>query len=103
MRQALKLPVDAVIHSFRHTFGARLGEAGADAFTIMKVMGHSSVVLSQKYVHPTPEAMERTFERLDVANQKALANPPGEQKRLLPATISATVEGGEANDVKQVV
>ena len=34
MRQALKLSADAVIHSFRHTFGTRLGETGADAFTI---------------------------------------------------------------------
>ena len=102
MRQALKLPADAVIHSFRHTFGTRLGETGADAFTIMKVMGHSTVVVSQKYVHPTPEAMERAFERLDAANQKALASLPGE-KRQLPATISATVEGDEAKGVKQVL
>jgi integrase len=92
MRQALKLPADAVIHSFRHTFGTRLGEAGPDAFTIMKAMGHSTVV-SQKHVHPTPEAIERPFERLAAANQKALASLPGE-KRQLPATLSATVEGG---------
>jgi integrase len=102
MRQGLKLPADAVIHSFRHTFGTRLGEAGADAFTIMKAMGHSTVVVSQKYVHPTPEAMERAFERLDAANQKALASLPGE-KRQLPATISATVEGRETKNVKEVL
>ena len=42
-RQALKLPADAVIHSFQHTFGTGLGQTGADAFTIMKVMGHSTV------------------------------------------------------------
>jgi integrase len=100
MRQALKLPADAVIHSFRHTFGTRLGETGADAFTIMKVMGHSTVAVSQKYVHPTPEAMERAFERLNAANEKALASLPGE-KRQLPATISATVKGDEAKNVKQ--
>ena len=77
MRKALRLPADAVIHSFRHTFGTRLGEAGADAFTIMRAMGHSSVLVSQKYVHPTPEAMERAFERLNAANEKALASLPG--------------------------
>lgn len=77
MRQALKLPADAVIHSFRHTFGTRLGEAGADAFTIMKSMGHSSVIISQKYVHPTPEVMEWAFERLNAANEKVMANLPG--------------------------
>ncbi len=103
MKEALRLPADAVIHSFRHTFSTRLGEAGADAFTIMKVMGHSTVVVSQKYVHPTPEAMEQAFGRLNAANEKALGNLPGEQKRLLPATISATLEGGEAEDIKQVL
>ena len=43
----------------------------------MKVMGHSTVVVSQKYVHPTPEAMERAFERLNAANEKALGKPAG--------------------------
>jgi integrase len=103
MRQALKLPADAVIHSFRHTFGTRLGEAGADAFTIMKAMGHSSVLVSQKYVHPTPEAMERAFERLDLANQKAIASLPGGQKTLLPATVSATVDEAECEAIEQVL
>jgi integrase len=91
LREALKLPPDAVIHSFRHTFGTRLGEAGTDAFTIRQVMGHSSVTVSQKYVHPTPEAMERAFERLEALNQKARAELAGTER--LPATISATVNG----------
>lgn len=107
MRQALKLPADAVIHSFRHTFGTRLGETGADAFTIMKVMGHSTVVVSQKYVHPTPEAMERAFERLDAANQKALASLPGvtqsQPKNSLPTTVSTTSVDAESEGVKQVL
>ena len=46
----------------------RLGEAGADAFTIMRIAGHSSVTVSQRYVHPTPEGMERAFERLENPN-----------------------------------
>jgi hypothetical protein len=39
-RQSLKLPEEFVIYCLRHTFGTRLGESRADAFTIMKVMGH---------------------------------------------------------------
>jgi integrase len=107
MRQALKLPADAVIHSFRHTFGTRLGETGADAFTIMKVMGHSTVVVSQKYVHPTSEAMERAFERLDAANQKALASLPGvtqsQPATCLPTTVSTTVADAETKDAEEVI
>jgi site-specific recombinase XerC len=57
LRQVLKLPGDFVLHSLRDTYGTRLGEAGADAFTIMRLMGHSTVTVSQRYVHPTPEAM----------------------------------------------
>lgn len=69
-RYGREAPAEFVVHSFRHTFGTRLGEAGADAFTIMRIMGHSSVTVSQKYVHPTPESLERAFERLDKLNRE---------------------------------
>ena len=65
VRTALNLPKDFVIHSLRHTMLTRLGEAGADAFSIMKIAGHSSVTVSQRYVHPTPEGMDRAFDRLE--------------------------------------
>jgi site-specific recombinase XerD len=42
-----------------------LGESGADAFTIVRMAGHSSVTVSQRYVHPSPESLEGAFERLD--------------------------------------
>ena len=61
LRNILKLSDGFVPHSLRHTFGTRLGLAGADAFTIMRLMGHSSIVVSQRYVHPTPDALERAI------------------------------------------
>jgi integrase len=74
---------ECVLHSFRHTLGTRLGEAGADTFTIMRIMGHSTVTVSQKYVHPTPEALERAFERLEALNQRAAASLVKKGRRLL--------------------
>jgi site-specific recombinase XerD len=71
LRRTLKMPAGFVLHSMRHTYGTRLGEAGADAFTIMRLMGHSSVTVSQRYVHPTPEALEMAVERLEALNSKA--------------------------------
>ena len=53
----------------------RLGQAGADAFTIMRLAGHSSVTVSQRYVHPCPEVLQRAIERLDELNRKQ--GPPG--------------------------
>lgn len=36
LREALRLPGDSVVHSVRDTYGTRLGNAGADACTIMR-------------------------------------------------------------------
>jgi hypothetical protein len=72
VREHLQLPKDCVIHSLRHTFLTRFGEAGADAFTIKKVAGHSSVTISERYIHPTSEGQERAFERFANLNQTAV-------------------------------
>ncbi len=67
-RELLGWPQEFVVHSLRHTMLTRLGESGAEAFTIMRIAGHSSVTVSQRYVHPSPEFLERAFERLDTMN-----------------------------------
>jgi integrase len=73
IRALLKLPAaDFVLHSLRHTFGTRLGESGADAFTIMRLMGHSNVTVSQRYVHPSPESIELAYERMTTLNLQTL-------------------------------
>lgn len=93
VRDTLKLSKEFVVHSLRHTMLTRLGEAGADAFTIMKIAGHSSVTVSQRYVHPTPEGMERAFERLEELNAakfaeaKAEAAATGAEGSILPAEV----------------
>ena len=44
----------------------------------MRIMGHSTVVVSQQYVHPTPESLERAFQRLELMNQGATLSLPGD-------------------------
>ncbi len=93
LREALKLPQEFVLDSLRHTYGARLGEAGADAFTIMRLMGHSSATVSQRYVHPTPEAMERAVERFERVNREAERTlVQKEQDRLLATNLTTVVQ-----------
>jgi integrase len=87
VRASMGLPRDFVIHSLRHTMLTGLGESGVDAFTIMRVAGHSSITVSQRYVHPSPEAVERAFQRLQALRGNALGEEP---KRLPAATIVAT-------------
>ena len=87
LRKALGLPKDFVIHSLRHTMLTRLGEAGVDAFTIMRIAGHSSITVSQRYIHPSPELLERAFERLELLNANA-----GNRSDMLEATTISTTD-----------
>ena len=68
IRDAIGLPADCVLHSTRHTFCTRLGMAGADAFTIQKLAGHSSIVISQRYVHSDREVRQSAIRLLDRLN-----------------------------------
>ena len=88
VRVVLRLPKDFVIHSLRHTMLTRLGEAGADAFTIMRIARHSSVAVSQRYVHPSPESLERAFEQLEALNGKAAGSLEASKVRLLPTILT---------------
>jgi len=94
VREVLGLSAEFVLHSLRHTFGTRLGEAGAEAFTIMRIMGHSSITVSQRYVHPTPETMENAF----VALERAAVREA--EKSLGVATDLATVEPAAAGVIQ---
>jgi integrase len=108
VREALKFSQDFVVHSIRHTMLTRLGEAGADAFTIMRIAGHSSVTVSQRYVHPTPEGMERAFQRLESLNAAKHAQAEAEAAleasggSRLPAKVP-TVKNGRPRKPSQVI
>jgi integrase len=66
IRSVLNLGPETVLHSARHTFCTRLGNAGADAFTIQKLAGHSSILISQRYVHPDKAAKQSAIKLLDL-------------------------------------
>jgi integrase len=51
-------------HDLRRTGATRLGEAGADAFYIAAILGHSDVRTSQIYTVATNEGMRRAMESL---------------------------------------
>jgi integrase len=92
VRRLLKHTKDFVIHSLRHTFLTRLGEASPDPFLLMRIAGHSSVTVSQRYVHPSAEAQERAIERLEAFNARMGSNGDAHGAVLHgPTTVSTTV------------
>jgi len=50
-------PAEFVLYSLRHTFLTRLGESGCDAWTLARIAGHSNIAISQRYVHPSGDAV----------------------------------------------
>jgi integrase len=56
-------------HDLRHTFGSRLGMAGADLKTIMEIMGHETPKTAMRYQHPSPDHKLKAVKILDNLHQ----------------------------------
>ena len=78
----------------RHTFLTRFGETGADAFALKKVAARSSVAISERYIHPTPEGQERAFERLADLNREAVEKAENDA-RSLQLSLQSEVDRSE--------
>jgi integrase len=81
----------------RHTALTRFAESGCDVFTLARIAGHSSITITQRYVHPQADAVERAF--------TAFGNmsTPEEPKKLGVGTKLGTTEKSESSDAAQVV
>ena len=56
-----------VPYVLRHTALTRLGKAaGGDVFALARIAGHSTITVTQKYVHPEAETIEEVFSRMKV-------------------------------------
>jgi integrase len=77
------------VYSIRHTFLTRLGESGCDAWTLARIAGHSNISISQRYVHPSEDAVLNALSRLSGHNSGHSAEnviPEGSAELLLNAT-----------------
>jgi integrase len=53
---------DFVPYVLRHTALTRLGEkAGGNVFALASIAGHSSITVTQRYVHPQADTINRIF------------------------------------------
>lgn len=87
-RQAIKKAgiEDFRFHDLRHTAATRMADAGADAFTLMKILGHSDIRMTSRYTHATDAAIRRAVENLDTSAQfsNGLVTKEKRQARDLP-------------------
>ncbi len=87
-RTAAGLPTEFVLHGLRHTFGSRLADAGVDSWAIQKLMGHASIVTSQRYIHRAPEALGDAIQLM--AALGAAPGTPAAPWALPPGSAPAT-------------
>lgn len=69
LRKKHGLPPEFVLYSCRHTFGTRLAQSGANVFEIKKAMGHSSVKVSERYIHPNSADIGLAMKRKELLDK----------------------------------
>lgn len=53
-------------HSLRHSFASWLVQEGASLYEVQKLLGHSSIRVTEIYSHLAPEELRKTVERIPV-------------------------------------
>lgn len=64
-----------VPHAMRHTFCSRLVQRGVDITTISKLAGHSSVVVTMRYAHLSPDNLANAIRVLEQKEDVTDINP----------------------------
>ena len=71
-----------VPYTLRHTALTNLGEkAGGDVFVLARIAGHSSSTVTQRYIHPQADAINRVFAASLVGTNLGTTGDFAEQKQ----------------------
>ena len=79
----------------RHTALTRLGKAArGDVFALAKIAGHSSITITQRYVHPEKETIGEVFSRLKIDEpslEKQVGTKSGTVKKKAAKRLAAGI------------
>lgn len=60
-----KAALNFVLYDFRHTFATRMAQTGGDLPTLAAILGHNSIRMVEKYVHPTSDHQQTAMNKLE--------------------------------------
>lgn len=60
------LPEDLKFHSLRHTFASWLVQSGVSLYEVSRLLGHSTVKMSEKYAHLQTDKMHDTVDKITI-------------------------------------
>lgn len=78
---------DFHFHDLRHTFATRLGDAGCNATTIARLLGHSNIQMSMRYTHASDDSLRSAVEHAQI-NRVTTASQ-GTKKPLMRVAVNA--------------
>lgn len=59
------------VHAFRHTFATNFAQSGGDALVLQRLLGHSSLKMTSRYVHMAATALTKGFQKHSVIAEYA--------------------------------
>jgi len=78
------------LYDLRHTFATRSVAAGVDLPTLSAILGHTSIQMTMRYVHPAEEQKRFAAGKLETFRQAGILQAIEEARQA--STISATVQ-----------
>jgi len=62
------------LYDLRHTFATRAVAAGADLPTLSALLGHTSILMTMRYVHPAAEQKRIAMEKFEKFRAEGIIN-----------------------------
>jgi integrase len=56
------------LYDLRHTYATRAAQAGIDVLTLAALLGHTTVQMTSRYVHPTDQHKQEAVQKLEAYN-----------------------------------
>lgn len=67
--KAARLPVDATVHTLRHSFATDLLTNGADLRSVQEMLGHKNIATTQVYTHITNKQLREVHKNFHSGNK----------------------------------
>jgi len=61
--------MDCILHIFRHTFATNAVKAGIDVFVLQRILGHTTIAMTRKYVQLESSDLIKKHSKIDLLNR----------------------------------